>query len=167
MHPPVRDFVIWCVDQIPKLTQTGHVLEVGSLNVNGEVRDLFTWADSYTGLDITPGPGVELVADARTWVPDRLYDVVVSTEALEHIEHWDLVMDTILAACKPGGYIILTCATTGRGPHNQHGSATFPEGEYYGNVSMSHFAACVETSFTSYTLNQTSGCDLQFFGQKR
>jgi hypothetical protein len=60
------------------------VLDVGGRWINGGVRELFPNADPYVSLDIVDGPGVDIVADAATWVPDRAYDLVVCTEVFEH-----------------------------------------------------------------------------------
>lgn len=60
------------------------VLEVGSQDVNGTVRPLFT--GPYIGVDIAPARGVDEIADAQdlSSFADRSFDVVVSTEMLEH-----------------------------------------------------------------------------------
>lgn len=167
MHYACWDYV---EDVASKLDPNIHqsFLEVGSLDVNGAIRHFFPWATLYTGLDITDGPGVDVVADAATWQPDRVYDVVVSTEVLEHAPRWREIVDTMCAALRPGGVLILTCATTGRGAHNQHGAATIDEAqEYYGNVALADFMAQVDGRFVECDLRGTCGSDLQFWGVKR
>ena len=45
-------------------------LDIGGRDVNGTARDWF--ANTYwRGLDIRPGPGVDIVADATTWQAHR------------------------------------------------------------------------------------------------
>lgn len=160
MHPAARNFV---AEWAGTLAQ-GSVLEIGSLDVNGSVRDLFPWADPYVGLDVTPGPGVDIVADATTWQPDREYDVVVCTEVLEHVEDWRGILQIIYKALRREGILILTCATLGRAPHGQHGATSPTENEWYRNVAASEFLDEIFPEFSSYELRITEGFDLQFAG---
>src|SRR5688572_27389603 len=90
------------------------VLDVGGRNINGTVRDLFPSAAWYRSIDLLPGLGVDIVADAAVWTPDREYDVVVCCEVFEHTADWRLILDTILRALRPGGLAILTMAGPGR-----------------------------------------------------
>lgn len=163
MHPAVERFVIECASLLPP---HGALLDVGGMNVNGSVSQHFPWADPYVTLDNTPGPSVNIVADATAWTPDRLYSVVVCTEVLEHVDDWPAIYKTCYSALSPGGTLILTCATTGRGPHDSHGAPELPPNQYYGNVSMLSFAACIEGDWAEYELRQTVGSDLQFRGVK-
>lgn len=128
------------------LRQTGldpvlnwRILDVGGADVNGSVRDYFPNAD-FTGLDIAPAPGVQIVADAAVWRPDEdeiLYDIVIATELFEHAEHWDLIIANMAASLARGGQetLIATCASTGRPPHGSRGEWGVPAGQFYGNVS--------------------------------
>lgn len=161
MHPAVERFVAECAATVPP---HGAVLDIGGLDINGSIRNLFPWADPYITLDNTPGPNVTITADARTWTPDREYSVVVCTEVLEHVQEWRLIVQTCMYALAPGGTLILTCATTNRGPHDSHGGPEIPLNQYYGNVAMKDFAAWVDSSFIEYELRQTVGSDLQFRG---
>lgn len=111
------------------------VLDVGGRNINGSVRDLFPGADPYVSLDILPGDGVDVVADAATWEPDRQYDVVVCCEVFEHTDAWPQICKTIFSALRSGGLAIFTMAGPGRHPHSAHdGGPQLYEGEWYANV---------------------------------
>lgn len=110
------------------------VLDIGGRNVNGTVRDLFPNAD-YTALDILPGEGVDIVANAATWSPDRTYDLIVCTEVFEHTEEWSQILKVAAAACKPSGRIILTMAGPGRPEHSAIDGGPMRPGEHYGNVA--------------------------------
>ena len=121
------------------------VLELGGRNVNGSVRDLFPNA-TYTALDIMPGEGVDIVADASTWVPDKEYDVVVSTETFEHTPTWPEICLTAHKACKTGGRIILTMAGPGRGAHSAFDGGPLQPNEYYGNVDPGQLRATLEAA---------------------
>lgn len=91
-------------------------LEVGSLNVNGSVRPLFT--GRYIGVDMRDGAGVDVVAAAAALpFPNHEFDVVVSTEMLEHDPSpwWSLAeMGRVL---RHRGHLILTARGNGFGEH--------------------------------------------------
>ncbi|MGI8425596.1 MAG: class I SAM-dependent methyltransferase [Actinomycetota bacterium] len=164
MHPAVRDFVSEIARRFEPRPPYA-LLEIGSLHVNGGIRDLWPGAEPYIGLDISPGQGVDIVADARSWIKDRNYNVVVATEVLEHVDNWEQVVHTAHEALAPGGLFVMTCATTGRPPHGAHGSPEPLNGEYYSNVGLGEFAQVVdELGFAECELRQTTGFDLQFYG---
>lgn len=110
------------------------VLELGSYNVNGSVRPMLAGAAEVVGLDVRPGPGVDVVADAATYMDDAHFDLVVTTEMLEHAP----APADIIARCwqnlRPGGWLVLTAAGPGRQPHSCDGWPTLPPGEHYANI---------------------------------
>jgi hypothetical protein len=105
------------------------VLDIGGRNVNGSNREFFPNL-RYTALDIEPAVGVDIVADARTWEPDSEFDLVMSTSVLEHVQGWQELVKTAWKACKPFGFIVITCAGPGWGPHSASDGALKP-GEWY------------------------------------
>jgi SAM-dependent methyltransferase len=128
MHPEARAYV-----EGQRTDERLAVLEIGGRFINGGVRDLFPAADPYVSIDITEGPAVDIVANAATWTPDRLYDIVVCTEVFEHTPEWPGIVRTAAAACRPGGRLVLTMAGPGRSPHSAHGGPAEPD-EFYCNV---------------------------------
>ncbi len=83
------------------------VIEVGSCNVNGTVRDFFS--GQYVGVDVSPGNGVDRVEDCEHLSdPNAAWDVVVSTEALEHVRRPHVAVNEMARICKPGGTVLLT-----------------------------------------------------------
>lgn len=114
------------------------VIDLGGRNVNGSIRDLFPNATDYLAVDIREGDGVDIVADAATWVPDREYDVVASTETFEHTPVWPEICLTAFKALKPGGRLILTMAGPGRPEHSAVDGGPLRPDEYYGNVNPEH-----------------------------
>src|SRR5262245_38387555 len=63
MHDSVRAFVSEALARID--TRGTRVLEVGSYNENGSIRDLFKSAADYIGIDSRRGPNVDFVLDAH------------------------------------------------------------------------------------------------------
>ncbi len=89
MHKSVMTWVSSIVER-DGLRSRASILEIGSFNVNGGVRSLFPEAnanDRYTGVDVCEGPGVDTVNPDMGVMPDQWtneFDLVISTEALEH-----------------------------------------------------------------------------------
>lgn len=125
--------LLWVSDHVPD--RPGHVLDIGGRDVNGSPRPLFPGALSWTSLDIAPGRGVDIVADASTWIPDRTYDLVLCLEVFEHTDTWPDILKTIRTCLSPSGYAILTMAGPGRAPHSAVDGQALRPGEHYANVS--------------------------------
>jgi hypothetical protein len=138
MHPEARDGL---ARQLAAsgldLSAPWRVLDLGGRDINGSVRDLLP-AAKWTGLDIEPGPGVDLVHDATMPWPEGFdrFDLVVCTEVLEHVEHWPALLRTAAQALEPDApeVLFVTCASTGRRPHGASGEMDPPPGEWYANV---------------------------------
>ena len=117
MHESVFN---WARDFVLKhdLLYVTPVLEVGSCNVNGSVRVLFNKM-GYTGVDIAPGPGVDLVIEPNTLpFPDSSYKVVVSTEMLEHAEYPIRILSEMHRVLKKDGVLLLSTRSKGFEHHN-------------------------------------------------
>lgn len=94
----------------------GNVLEIGSLNINGGVRDFFPDAKKYIGIDMEKGKGVDKVLQAhnilKVWKP-KTFDTVVCLEMLEHDNAPWITIDIVHQVLKPGGYLIVSTPTFG------------------------------------------------------
>jgi len=69
------------------------ILEVGSLDINGSVKPFIMQSspESYLGIDFMGGSMVDKVLNAENLVEEfgkDSFDMVISTEMLEHAEHW-------------------------------------------------------------------------------
>jgi cephalosporin hydroxylase len=97
------------------------MLDVGSASVNGSYRPLFEWPGvSYTGLDMAPGENVHFVPkDMYDWreLPDQSFDIIISGQALEHIEFPWLTVEQMSKKIKTGGLICLIAPS--RGPEHR------------------------------------------------
>lgn len=99
MHNSVKNF-------IRNLNLSGKILEVGSYDVNGSVREFF---DDYIGIDMRIGPNVDIVADASD-IPfvNNMFDNVLCLEMLEHdLTFWKSI-EEMKRVLKPGGKLIIT-----------------------------------------------------------
>ncbi len=97
----------------PKEVEGKDVLEVGSLDVNGSLRPIIeSWVPrSYTGIDIVSGPGVDIVLDSSDLLErfgNGWFDVVVTTEMLEHARDWQAAISNLKNVVKPGGILLIT-----------------------------------------------------------
>jgi SAM-dependent methyltransferase len=98
------------------------VLEIGSYNFNGSLRQHIEQFNplSYIGLDIQKGPGVDVICKAEDtyniYGPES-FDLIVSTEMLEHVFYWQRVINNIKKMCKYGGKIIITTRSYGFPTH--------------------------------------------------
>ena len=81
------------------------------------MRELFPRAAPYVGIDLAPGRAVDVVASGHDFGRDESFDAVVTTECLEHDPGWRTTLANIERVLRPGGVLILTCATTGRHEH--------------------------------------------------
>jgi SAM-dependent methyltransferase len=100
------------------------VLEVGSYNMNGSFRDHIRYfaPASYFGVDAQPGPGVDQECNAESLLEEFgpcSFDVVLSTEMLEHVADWRKVITNLKQVLKPGGTVILTTRSFGF-PHHDY-----------------------------------------------
>lgn len=99
------------------------VIDVGSCDINGSLRGVLTAMNpsSYLGCDIVPGYGVDIICPAEKlaefFMPEY-FDVVVSTEMLEHVQNWKQAIQNMKHVCKIGGYILITTRSKGFGKHN-------------------------------------------------
>ena len=120
------------------------VLEIGSRNINGTVRDHFPGAD-YVGVDLIPGPGVDIVADVATLpTPAKLFDLCLCCEVFEHTDRWPVLLSAAYMAIRPGGRFIITCAARGRRAHSGIDGGELRPDEHYSNLRAGELAIEIE-----------------------
>lgn len=92
------------------------VLDVGSMDVNGCIRELFT---HYTGLDMRPGKNVDVVASGHA-IPfeDESFASVVCMETLEHDEAFWLTVPELKRVLRKGGRLVITVPSIGFPQHD-------------------------------------------------
>ena len=95
------------------------IADIGSQDVDlvGNYRSLFTsplW--QYCGVDMSAGANVDIVLhDPYHWaeLDSNTFDIVISGQALEHIEFFWLAMLEIQRILKPGGICCLIAPSSG------------------------------------------------------
>jgi hypothetical protein len=147
------------------------ILEVGSLNINGTVRDLFA-TSFYIGIDLGSGRNVDLIAEGHNVAfADRFFDLSISCECFEHNPFW---VETFLNMIRmTDKMVIFTCATTDR---PEHGTTRTSEAEspftthiwdYYKNLTEEDFKKNIdlEKYFSFYEFQTDDFAhDLYFWG---
>jgi SAM-dependent methyltransferase len=98
--------------------QGKEVIEVGSKDVNGSVRKLVESykPKHYLGVDICAGQGVDVVCNADDLLRDfqkASFDVLISTEMLEHARNWKKAISNFKNIVRPGGIIFITTRSLG------------------------------------------------------
>ena len=145
-HPQQAEFFDSVRSEFPRYFSGAKVLEVGSLNINGSVRPMFTDCD-YTGVDLQLGAGVDLACPGQLLAfPSGHFDTVVSAECFEHNPFWRETLANMLRMLRPGGLIVVSCATTRRKEHgttrSEPESSPFTVQErwdYYRNLTAQDF----------------------------
>ena len=153
---------------LPEFFKGRNVLDIGSLDINGNNRSLFEYC-KYTGIDLAEGPNVDEVCRGHLYKGQ--FDVVVSTECFEHDEYYkETIKNIVHNLLVPGGLFFFTCATTGRPEHGT--TAVNPAespftGAYYKNLTEKDFREILDfdKEFSSYRFD-VLGYDIYFWGLK-
>ena len=171
-HPEQRDYFNKIKALHPQFFTGVSVIEIGSLNINGTVRDFFD-ATSYLGVDVSSGPGVDLVMEGQNVkLPKHSFDIAVSAECFEHNPHWKATFKNMARLAKTA--VLFTCASDGRAEHGT--TRTTPqdspftlEWDYYQNLNESDFRAAfdLDSMFQQYEFEYNpQSHDLYFYGLK-
>jgi SAM-dependent methyltransferase len=170
-------FVKSVKEKYPQFFNNRSVVEIGSRNINGSVREFF-YKCKYIGVDLEPGDCVDVVEDYRNYQSNSFlkerpetFDVVVSCEALEHDKYWITTLVRMYRALKRGGLLLITAAGDGRDEHgtwgNKPGDSPSTR-DYYQNIGNEMAAELLEPKmFKTYYMNQCEiNFDFQFYGIK-
>jgi hypothetical protein len=172
-HQQQQDFCRYVKELHPGRFRGSYVLDIGSQDINGNNRFLFDECN-YLGIDLNEGPNVDLVSSGQSFSSAVPFDVVISTECLEHDKYWALTLHNICNnLLQKGGLFIMTCATTGRPEHGT--TRTSPKDspfttEYYMNITEEDFrqAIDIEKTFSTFEFKtNTNPNDLYFWGIKK
>ncbi len=152
-HTEQAEFFAEVRTHYPTSFAASKVLEVGSLDINGSVRELFANCE-YTGVDLQLGPGVDLACQGQlVEFSTGHFDTTISAECLEHNPFWRETVANMLRMTRPGGLVLISCATTGRFEHGT--TRTNPDAspftsaekwDYYQNLTAGDLEASLNLS---------------------
>ena len=95
-----------------------NVLEIGSQDINGTVRDYFEPDANYLGLDLGMAKGVDwTIPGELVELPDQWASVCISTECFEHAATWEQILLNMIRITREDGLLILSIAGNGRATH--------------------------------------------------
>lgn len=94
------------------------VLEVGARNVNGSLRSFVEGLapSRYVGVDVEPGAGVDEICRAenvRGRFGEAAFDLLISTELIEHVRDWQRVLTNFKSVLRPNGVMLITTRSMG------------------------------------------------------
>lgn len=176
-HEEQKIFLSYVKNKYPEKFQNCRVLDIGSLDINGNNRYLFENYE-YVGLDIGMGENVDVVCRGHEYKDDVKFDVVVSSECFEHDEFWPLTIKNGINLLKQGGIFAFTCAAPGRPEHGTKRTSPSDspftsqlETDYYRNLDESIVRSEIEIDnyFSEYEfqIRETWPQDLYFWGIKK
>jgi SAM-dependent methyltransferase len=90
------------------------ILEIGSYQVPGQegfadLRSLFPGCE-YVGLDVRPGPGVDMIGDVEQLpLPDASVGSVLAICTFEHVRRFWKGFEEIHRVLRPGGALLVAC----------------------------------------------------------
>jgi len=96
------------------ITEPEYVLDVGSLNINGTFRGLFTDAKQYLGIDLQEGPDVDMVGNGNELgkiLTNAYFDVVICMNTLEHDPYFWKTLAEINKVIKKDGWFFVGMPT--------------------------------------------------------
>lgn len=180
-HPEQKAFCEKVKALYPSYFDGKRVLDVGSLDVNGNNRFLYTNSE-HIGIDVGPGNNVDIVCVAHEYnEPDGSFSAIISTECFEHDMHYEKSLQNIVRLLASDGMFVFTCATTGRPEHGTRrsdGGVNAPllplQGEdwadYYKNITEEDVRAAIDVDGTfkeyQFEVNPVAH-DLYFYGIKK
>jgi SAM-dependent methyltransferase len=100
----------YLADRVP-----GKIVEIGSQDINGSLRQVAPNGWVYTGVDFAAGPGVDVVLHDPYRLPfaDGSVDVVLSSSCYEHAEFFWLSFLEVIRVLKPAGLFYLNVPSNG------------------------------------------------------
>lgn len=100
---------------IGEISPKAQVIEIGSQDVNGSLRQFSPEKFNYIGVDFVPGKGVDLILDDPYTLPfeSESVDVVLSSSCFEHSEMFWMLYIEIMRILKPTGIFYLNVPSNG------------------------------------------------------
>jgi len=177
-HTAEIQFVTDLSVKFPNNFNNAKMIEVGSLNINGSIRNIFKDCE-YVGYDVGKGVGVDITYDGINFnQPDETFDTAGSCNCFEHNPHWVSNFRDMHRMLKPGGLLFIAVPTTGSEEHGttkktpQDSPLTIELGwDYYKNLTEKDFTDnfILDEMFSEYEFKLCfdNTKDLYFYGIKK
>jgi len=100
----------YCTTESPLI-----ILDVGSQDLNGSLREIVKKEDIYIGIDFVEAKSVDVCLDDPYKFPfhDNYADVILCSSVLEHSEFFWLTFLEMIRVLKPGGLVYINVPTNG------------------------------------------------------
>ena len=179
MHTEALNFLNFVKNNFPDYFVSKIVLDVGSGDINGNNKYLFTDC-IYHGNDVIPGNNITIASKTKD-LPfmDNSFDTIMSTECFHLDPEYPESLLKIYKMLKPKGLFFFTCASIGRiehgtkrtTPEHSYGcTGNIPEMiDYYQNLTEKHIndVLDVNNNFSIWDFYYNSfSKDLYFVGIK-
>jgi hypothetical protein len=174
MHTEQKEFCQYVKILHPEYFKDCKVLDVGSLDINGNNQYLFENCQ-YTGIDVAPGNNVHVVSKGHEYnAPDGYYDTIISTECFEHDMYYKDTITNIIRMLRNDGMFLFTCASTGRPEHGTRRTSpsdapllTGDWADYYKNLTTNDIVNIPSVNLlTTQIFYNEQTHDLYFYGIK-
>lgn len=95
--------------------KTAKILEIGSYDVNGSLRDHALPTTHYVGVDMEAGPGVDVVIQPGNPLPfdDESFDFILASSVFEHDAAFWVTFVEMCRKVKIGGYVYINAPSNG------------------------------------------------------
>jgi SAM-dependent methyltransferase len=96
--------------------QSGRVVDIGSQDINGSLKEATPSRFVYIGVDYAPGKNVEIILEDPYLFPlaDNYCEITVSSSVFEHSEFFWMTFLEMVRITKPGGYIYINAPSKGK-----------------------------------------------------
>ncbi len=143
-------------------------LEIGSLDINGSmvaydfIGARTKWVnmigcEEYIGIDIVPGPKVDIVMDAHNLeFEDNSFDLVLCMNMLEHDSDIHKTFSEAYRVLKPGGLFLATTVDEGHPEHMEVHPIELP----YNHITEQEFENYITSIKPKAYKKWHFGCDL-------
>ena len=171
-HPQQTIFAKTIIENI----NYSSILEIGSYDVNGSIRDFIPSSKRYFGVDLIEGPSVDYVYDGQNLSLNKKFDLGLCFEVFEHDPYYVNTFKNLYSHLVENGILIFTCASTGR---IEHGTSRTDIGaspgsneigwNYYKNLKRRDFENKLQLKkmFSEYFfISHKPSNDLYFVGVK-
>lgn len=116
MHGTAIENAKFFFSKFPEVApEVATIVEFGSQDINGSIRQLIPAGAKFVGIDCIPGKAVDIVTPDpyKVDLPKEYADIVVSSSTLEHVEFFWLLFMEMIRVVKKGGLIYIQAPSTG------------------------------------------------------